>query len=104
MESAQEKEAQKGQKAQKVHKAQKQPKAEKAVAKAAATVPLIIGMTASKDTNFSQWYHELVIKAELVEYYSEISGFYILRRLFSPTPSAFFLNHVCFSGVSSRKH
>ncbi|EMR63071.1 putative prolyl-trna synthetase protein [Eutypa lata UCREL1] len=39
----------------------------------------IIGITVSKETNFPQWYQELVIKAELVEYYSEISGFYILR-------------------------
>ncbi|CAJ2506986.1 Uu.00g081720.m01.CDS01 [Anthostomella pinea] len=38
-----------------------------------------IGIMASKDTNFSQWYQEIVTKAELVEYYSEISGFYILR-------------------------
>ncbi|KAK3937597.1 hypothetical protein QBC46DRAFT_392417 [Diplogelasinospora grovesii] len=66
-------------------KAQKQAKADKANAKAekanakAAVVPVVIGMTASKETNFSQWYHELVIKAELVEYYNEISGFYILR-------------------------
>ncbi|KAI0195084.1 hypothetical protein EV127DRAFT_420031 [Xylaria flabelliformis] len=39
----------------------------------------IIGMTASKETNFSQWYQELVVKGEMVEYYNEISGFYILR-------------------------
>ncbi|KAI8952027.1 proline-tRNA ligase-like protein [Xylaria longipes] len=39
----------------------------------------IIGMTASKETNFSLWYQELVVKGEMVEYYSEISGFYILR-------------------------
>ena len=39
----------------------------------------LIGITVSKETNFSQWYQELVIKAELVEYYTEISGFYILR-------------------------
>ncbi|KAI1255233.1 hypothetical protein MGN70_003297 [Eutypa lata] len=39
----------------------------------------IIGITVSKETNFPQWYQELVTKAELVEYYSEISGFYILR-------------------------
>ncbi|RYP46246.1 hypothetical protein DL768_007513 [Monosporascus sp. mg162] len=39
----------------------------------------IIGITVSKETDFPQWYQELVIKAELVEYYSEISGFYILR-------------------------
>ncbi|KAK1769395.1 putative prolyl-tRNA synthetase protein [Phialemonium atrogriseum] len=67
-------------------------KAEKAAARA-TTVPIvggggakkgdeskeIIGMTVSKEVNFSQWYHDLVIKAELVEYYSEISGFFILR-------------------------
>lgn len=39
----------------------------------------IIGITVAKASNFSQWYQELVLKAELVEYYSEISGFYILR-------------------------
>ncbi|KAI0480770.1 prolyl-tRNA synthetase [Xylariaceae sp. FL0804] len=39
----------------------------------------VIGITASKDTNFSAWYQELVLKAELVEYYTEISGFYVLR-------------------------
>ncbi|KAI0392582.1 proline-tRNA ligase-like protein [Xylariaceae sp. FL0594] len=38
----------------------------------------IIGITVSKDTHFSQWYQELVLKGEMVEYY-EISGFYILR-------------------------
>lgn len=32
----------------------------------------IIGMTVSKDENFAMWYHDLVIKAELVEYYSEV--------------------------------
>ncbi len=61
----------------------------------------IIGITTSKETHFSQWYQELVVKAELVEYYTEvreicasrvpcqhlltddagqISGFFILRR------------------------
>ncbi|KAJ2990866.1 hypothetical protein NUW58_g2748 [Xylaria curta] len=39
----------------------------------------IIGITASKDSNFSLWYQELVVKGEMVEYYNEISGFYILR-------------------------
>jgi prolyl-tRNA synthetase len=39
----------------------------------------IIGITVSKSDNFSQWYQEIVIKAELVEYYTEISGFFILR-------------------------
>ncbi|KAM7224023.1 proline-tRNA ligase-like protein [Rhypophila decipiens] len=38
-----------------------------------------IGITALKETNFSEWYTEVVTKCELVEYYTEISGFYILR-------------------------
>ena len=38
----------------------------------------IIGITVPKASNFSQWYQELVLKAELVEYY-DISGFHILR-------------------------
>ncbi|TVY78139.1 putative proline--tRNA ligase [Lachnellula suecica] len=71
-------------------KAEKQAKqaAEKA-AKAAkqAALPLvggkkaddIIGMTVSKADNFSAWYQEVVLKAEMVEYYNEISGFFILR-------------------------
>lgn len=69
-------------------KAEKAAKMAEKQAKKAAAVPVhkkgddskeIIGMTASKDSNFSEWYQDLVIKAELVEYYSEISGFYILR-------------------------
>ncbi|KAI0848900.1 proline-tRNA ligase-like protein [Daldinia vernicosa] len=73
-------------------KAEKEAKkaAEKA-AKAAkqATLPVvgsggkkvddIIGITASKADNFAQWYQEVVLKAEMVEYYTEISGFYIMR-------------------------
>ncbi|KAK4144601.1 uncharacterized protein C8A04DRAFT_36591 [Dichotomopilus funicola] len=39
----------------------------------------IIGITASKTDNFSQWYQEVVLKAEMIEYYSEISGFFIMR-------------------------
>ncbi len=39
----------------------------------------IIGITVSKTENFSQWYQEVVLKAELVEYYTEISGFFVLR-------------------------
>lgn len=35
----------------------------------------IIGMTASKEANFSQWYQELVVKGEMVEYYSEVSEY-----------------------------
>jgi len=32
----------------------------------------IIGITVQKDLSFSQWYQEVVIKAELVEYYNEV--------------------------------
>jgi len=39
----------------------------------------IIGITVSKAENFSQWYQEVVLKAELIEYYTEISGFFIMR-------------------------
>ncbi|KAK7927191.1 hypothetical protein PG985_004189 [Apiospora marii] len=71
-------------------KAEKEAKkaAEKA-AKAAkqATLPVvggkktddIIGITVSKADNFPQWYQEVVLKAEMIEYYTEISGFFIMR-------------------------
>lgn len=39
----------------------------------------IIGITASKTENFPQWYQEVVLKAEMIEYYTEISGFFIMR-------------------------
>lgn len=75
-----------------IKKAEKQAKmaAEKA-AKAAkqATVAVvggkssgkenIEGITTSKSENFSAWYQEVVLKAEMIEYYAEISGFFILR-------------------------
>jgi hypothetical protein len=32
----------------------------------------LIGITATKDGNFSAWYQELVLKAEMVEYYNEV--------------------------------
>ncbi|PHH64420.1 hypothetical protein CDD81_4641 [Ophiocordyceps australis] len=72
-------------------KAEKQARlaAEKATkaAKKATTVPVvggkktddIIGITVSKNDNFSAWYQEVVLKADLVEYYQEISGFFVLR-------------------------
>jgi prolyl-tRNA synthetase len=41
----------------------------------------IIGITVSKADNFPQWYQEVVLKAEMVEYYTEISGFFVLRPL-----------------------
>ena len=41
----------------------------------------IIGITSLKAENFSAWYQEVVLKAEMVEYYQEISGFFVLRPL-----------------------
>lgn len=71
-------------------KAEKQAKmaAEKA-AKAAkhAALPVgqgkktddIIGITSKKTDDFAMWYQEVVLKAEMIEYYNEISGFFIMR-------------------------
>ncbi|KAI1000652.1 putative proline--tRNA ligase [Podosphaera aphanis] len=39
----------------------------------------IIGMTVSKTDNFPAWYQEVVLKAEMIEYYTEIAGFFVLR-------------------------
>ena len=36
------------------------------------------GMTTSRDDSFSEWYSELVVKSELIDYY-DVSGCYILR-------------------------
>ncbi|KAJ6447160.1 prolyl-tRNA synthetase [Purpureocillium lavendulum] len=41
----------------------------------------IIGITVSKAENFPAWYQEVVLKADMVEYYQEISGFFVLRPL-----------------------
>jgi prolyl-tRNA synthetase len=38
----------------------------------------LLGLTNKKEENFSEWYSELVVKSELIEY-SEISGCYVLR-------------------------
>jgi hypothetical protein len=80
--------------------------------KANVVVPAkLVGITVPKETNCGQWYVEVVQKAELVEYYSEvscawihrhcpvawiqlimlpfplqISGFYILRRTYTMRP------------------
>ncbi|RDW80730.1 putative proline-tRNA ligase [Coleophoma crateriformis] len=72
-----------------IKKAEKQAKmaAEKAAKAAKQTLPVvggkkaddIIGITNSKAQNFSAWYQEVVLKAEMIEYYTEISGFFILR-------------------------
>ncbi len=57
-------------------------KAEKAAKQAAVAVvggkkagddsKEIIGITHQKDVSFSLWYQDLVIKAELIEYYNEV--------------------------------
>lgn len=39
----------------------------------------IIGITSSKEVDFPSWYQEVVLKAEMIEYYNEIAGFFILR-------------------------
>ena len=62
-------------------------KAEKAAKQAAIPVvggkktDDIIGITVTKADNFPAWYQEVVLKAEMVEYYQEISGFFVLRPL-----------------------
>jgi prolyl-tRNA synthetase len=70
-------------------KAEKQAKmaADKAAKAAKTVLPVgggkktddIIGITSSKEADFSSWYQEVVLKAEMIEYYNEISGFFILR-------------------------
>ncbi|KAG5514067.1 hypothetical protein RHGRI_035466 [Rhododendron griersonianum] len=37
-----------------------------------------LGLSAKKDDNFGEWYSEVVVSGELIEYY-DISGCYILR-------------------------
>lgn len=37
-----------------------------------------LGMQNKKDSQFSEWYSEVITKAEMIEYY-DISGCYILR-------------------------
>lgn len=39
----------------------------------------IIGITTTKEEDFSSWYQEVVLKSEMIEYYQEIAGFFILR-------------------------
>ncbi|VTT56555.1 unnamed protein product [Fusarium fujikuroi] len=41
----------------------------------------IIGITATKEDDFLQWYQEVVVKAGMVEYYTEIAGLFVLRPL-----------------------
>jgi prolyl-tRNA synthetase len=57
----------------------KQPKKPAAEKVAPASGQTKGGITASKATDFAKWYSQLVVKAELIEYYPDISGCYILR-------------------------
>ena len=41
----------------------------------------VVGITVSKADNFSQWYQEVVTKAEMVEYSGEIAGLFVLRPM-----------------------
>eukprot|EP00915_Cephaloidophora_sp_WS-2016_P006515 GHVH01008796.1.p1 GENE.GHVH01008796.1~~GHVH01008796.1.p1 ORF type:complete len:705 (+),score=122.41 GHVH01008796.1:24-2138(+) len=43
-----------------------------------------LGITMAKDADFSEWYSQVITKAELIDYY-DVSGCYVLR------PSAFFM-------------
>lgn len=39
---------------------------------------ILIGITVTKSDNFSEWYRQMIVKAEMIDY-GEISGCYILR-------------------------
>jgi len=41
----------------------------------------LLGLTVKKRENFSEWYTQLVIKTELIDYYHDISGCYVIRPL-----------------------
>lgn len=41
----------------------------------------MVGITTPKAENFPAWYQEVVLKAQMVEYYTEISGFFVLRPM-----------------------
>ncbi|KAK9771250.1 putative proline--tRNA ligase [Seiridium cardinale] len=68
-----EKEAKKA--AEKAAKAAKQAAAPVAAKKQEDT----LGLTVTKTENFSQWYQEVVLKSEMIEYYTEIAGFFVMR-------------------------
>ncbi|CAL5433592.1 unnamed protein product [Camellia sinensis] len=38
-----------------------------------------LGLFYKKDENFGEWYSEVVVSGEMIEYYYDISGCYILR-------------------------
>ncbi|KFG64948.1 prolyl-tRNA synthetase (ProRS) [Toxoplasma gondii RUB] len=47
-------------------------------AKEAVTDSSMLGVTAKKDENFSEWYTQAIVRSEMIEYY-DISGCYIMR-------------------------
>lgn len=47
-------------------------------APAAGDSASLLGLTVKKDENFSEWYTQVIVRAEMIEYY-DISGCYILR-------------------------
>jgi len=59
-------------------KAPKQPKQPKQPKPEAKKGEMEIGITADKETEFPQWYQQIVTKSELLDYY-DVSGCYILR-------------------------
>ncbi|KAK7755521.1 hypothetical protein SLS62_002453 [Diatrype stigma] len=60
----------------------------------------LIGITVSKETNFPQWYQELVTKAELVEYYSEVSKDFVSGAMYIwNVIRAWFQEHIEEMGV-----
>ncbi|KAK5245235.1 ribose-phosphate pyrophosphokinase 1, partial [Exophiala xenobiotica] len=71
-------------------KMQKKTKPEKPIGKAEAKIPqskggkkkkegaLLIGIDVSKDVDFPEWYQQVLLKGDMLDYY-DISGCYILK-------------------------
>ena len=66
----------KAQKAAKASKKKDQPKKQKAGGKKKVSG---LGLEAKKSENFALWYSSVIVKAEMIEYYEDVSGCYILR-------------------------
>lgn len=39
-----------------------------------------LGLEVTKEQNFSDWYASVLLKSEMMEYYEDVSGCYILRQ------------------------
>ncbi|KAM0553287.1 hypothetical protein ACHAPJ_007300 [Fusarium lateritium] len=63
------------------HHAGKEAKQHKAQHKSDSQADEIIGITVKKADNFPQWYQEVVVKADMVDYYHEVAGLFVLRPL-----------------------